>query len=208
MSKLGCYSNEGEHLFGAGNIGQAIARQMVRAGRTVIISNSRGPTSLASVVRELGSKVAAGTVQQAAAAEIVALAVPWNHLPSALAGLPPWDGRIVIDATNPLSMPELKVADLGGKTSSEVVADLVPGARVVKAFNTLTPELLGSDPREAGGRRVNFFSGDDPAAKKEVARLLQDAGFAGIDLGGLVTGGKLQQFPGGPLPTLNLIKLH
>jgi len=195
-------------IIGAGNIGRAIARQVARAGRAVILSNSRGPGSLASVVRELGSRVTAGTVQQAAAAEIVALAVPWNHLLSALAGLPPWNGRVVIDATNPISMPDLKVADLGGRTSSEVVAGLVAGARLVKVFNTLTPEVLGSDPHVDGGRRVIFFSGDDAAAKQEVARLLTDAGFAGIDLGGLATGGKLQQFPGGPLPTLNLIKLN
>lgn len=126
----------------------------------------------------------------------------------ALAGLPPWGGRIVIDATNPISMPGFEVADLGGRTSSEVVAEMLPGARLVKAFNTLTPEVLGADPHEGGGQRVIFFSGNDSTAKAEFARLLKDVGFAGIDLGGLVSGGRMQQFPRGPLPTLNLIKLH
>jgi 8-hydroxy-5-deazaflavin:NADPH oxidoreductase len=194
-------------IIGAGSIGQAIAGQMSKAGCAVIISNSRGPDSLTRVARELGATVKAGTVAQAAAAEMVVLAVPWNHLPRAVAGLPPFDGRIVLDATNPIYPPDFKPVDLGERTSSEIVADLVPGARLVKAFNTLTPEVLGSDPREAGGRRVLFYSGDDTQAKKQVARLLYDMGFAGVDLGSLATGGPLQQFPGGPLPTLNLIRL-
>jgi len=83
----------------------------------------------------------------------------------------------------------------------------VPGARLVKAFNTLTPGVLGSDPHEAGGRRVIVMSGDDAAAKADVGRLIDRLGFVGIDLGGLVDGGRLQQFPGGAFPTLNLIKL-
>jgi predicted dinucleotide-binding enzyme len=194
-------------VIGAGRIGRAIAGQLSRAGCAVVISNSRGPDSLEDVARALGSAVRAGTVEQAARAELVAIAVPWNHVAQAVADLPPWDGRIVIDATNPISLPDLRLADLGGRTSSEVVAELVPGARVVKAFNTLTAEVLAADPHEAGGRRVIFFSGDDAGAKREFARLLDDAGFAGVDLGGLVAGGRLQQFPGGPLPSLNLIKL-
>jgi predicted dinucleotide-binding enzyme len=194
-------------IIDAGNIGQAIARQMARAGQPVILSNSRGPDSLAPIIRTLGPGITAGSVQQAAAAEIVALAVPWNHLPEALADLPPWNGRIVIDATNPVIMPGFQVADLGSRSSSETVAQMVPGARVVKAFNTLTFEVLAADPREAGGRRVIFYCGDDPSAKSEVGRLIEAAGFAGIDLGGLTIGSRLQQFPGGPLPTLNLIRL-
>jgi predicted dinucleotide-binding enzyme len=99
------------------------------------------------------------------------------------------------------------VADLGGRTSSEVVAEQAPGARLVKAFNTLPPPVLAADPRQAGGARVIFLSGDDGAAKTTVRALLQRLGFAAVDLGGLVSGGRLQQFPGGPLPALNLIKL-
>ncbi len=87
------------------------------------------------------------------------------------------------------------------------MASLAPGARVVKAMNTLLAKVLGSNPREAGGRRVLFLSGDDAAAKKTVAGVLEEFGFATIDLGTLAVGSGLQQFPGGPLPTLNLIKL-
>jgi predicted dinucleotide-binding enzyme len=90
---------------------------------------------------------------------------------------------------------------------SQVVADLVTGARVVKAFNHLRAEVLASDPGADGGRRVLFYSGDDNAAKAEVGALIDRLGFAGIDLGSLAVGGKLAQFPGGPLPNQNLVKI-
>jgi len=80
------------------------------------------------------------------------------------------------------------------------------GAPVVKAANTLAAGVLGADPREAGGQRVLFLSGDDPDAKTEVSALFQDAGYFTIDLGDLVTGGKTQQI-GGPLAGANLIRL-
>jgi hypothetical protein len=103
-------------------------------------------------------------------------------------------------------LPEVKPVDLGGRSSSEIVAELVEGARVVKAANTLGAELLGSDPDEAGGRRVLFLSGDDGAAKAVVADLFEGAGFFPIDLGDLVTGGRMQQ-AGGPLAGVNLVRL-
>jgi predicted dinucleotide-binding enzyme len=77
---------------------------------------------------------------------------------------------------------------------------------VVKVAKTLPVAFLAADPNEAGGHRVLFISGDDAAAKEAVSGILNNMGFATIDLGGLVSGGKSQQFPGGPLPTLNLIK--
>jgi len=194
-------------IIGAGGIAQAFARLALRAGHTVTLSNRRGPESLLAVVAGLGSGATAGTREQAAAAAMVVVAVPWSQLPAALAGLPDWGGRIVIDTNNSILMPGFRLAELGGRTSSEVFADLVPGARVVKAANTLPPPLLGADPREGQGQRVLFMSGDDAAAKADVGRLLQQAGFATIDLGGLAHGGRLQQFPGGPLPALNLLKL-
>jgi len=103
-------------LIGAGAIGQAFARQALKAGCEVVISNSRGPESLAELVRKLGPGAKAGTPQQAAQAEIVVVAVPWQHLQNALADLPPWEGRIVVDTTNPVVMPGFRVADLGGRT--------------------------------------------------------------------------------------------
>jgi predicted dinucleotide-binding enzyme len=186
-------------IIGAGRIGQALARTALRAGRRAVISNSRGPESLAPVVAELGDGVSAGTVAEAAAAEIVAIAVPWPNVPDAVDGLQ-WNSRPVIDATNAFNV------DLGGRTSSEIVADLVPGARVVKAANTLGAAVLAADPHEAGGRRVLFLSGDDEAAKAAVAELFDTAGFFVIDLGDLATGGRMQQV-GGPLPSQNLVRL-
>jgi predicted dinucleotide-binding enzyme len=180
---------------------------VAKAGYQVIVSNSRGPESLAGVVSELGPRAKAGTRQEAAQAGVVVLAVQWSQLRAALSDLPAWSGRILIDATNPVVQPGFRLADLNGSTSSEIVASLAPGARVVKAANTLPVALLAADPKQFGGRRVLFMSGDDAAAKAEVSAILEKVGFAPIDLGGLASGGKLQQFPGGPLPTLNLIKL-
>lgn len=194
-------------IIGAGSIGQAVAKQVVTAGHEALLSNSRGPDSLRDVVRQLGDRARAVTTQEAAATDIVVLSVPWEAVPQALANLPAWSNRILIDATNPVVLPGFKLAELGGKTSSEVVALLAKGARVVKTMNTLLAKVLASDAREAGGHRVLFMSGDDAAAKKTVAALLGEFGFAPIDLGTLKVGAGLQQFPGGPLPIHNLIKI-
>jgi len=186
-------------IIGAGNIGQALARTALRAGRKVVISNSRGPESLEPLVATLGAGVSAGTVGEAAASEIVAIAVPWTSVPAAVTALR-WDGQPVIDATNAFN------ADLGGRTSSEIVADLVPGAHLVKAANTLRAEVLGADPHDAGGRRVIFLSGDDALAKAAVVELFDAASFFTIDLGDLVTGGRMQQL-GSPLASHDLVRL-
>jgi 8-hydroxy-5-deazaflavin:NADPH oxidoreductase len=139
-------------------------------------------------------------VADAAASGIVVIAVPWASVPKALEGLR-WNGQIVIDATN-----DFDPRDLDGRTSSEVVADLVGDAPVVKAANTLAAAVLGADPREAGGQRVLLLSGDERDAKAEVSALFQDAGFFTIDLGDLITGGEMQQI-GAPLAGANLIRL-
>ena len=112
-----------------------MARTAVRARRTVVIANSRGPESLAAVASEVGAS--AGTVGEAAGAGIVVIAVPWDRVPQAVQGID-WDGRTVIDATN-----DWAADDLNGRTSSEVVAQFVAGARVVKALNTLDLDTLG-----------------------------------------------------------------
>jgi predicted dinucleotide-binding enzyme len=187
-------------IIGAGRIGQAMAQTALRAGRQVVIANSRGPQSLTSLVQELGEGVTAGTVKDAAAADIVVLAVMWPDVPQAVEGLE-WEGRIVIDPTN-----DFDPSDLDGRTSSEVVADLVTPAAVVKAANTLGAAVLGSDPHQAGGQRVIFLSGDDTEAKPEVGALFEDAGFFVVDLGGLREGGQMQQV-GAPLAGQNLIRL-
>jgi 8-hydroxy-5-deazaflavin:NADPH oxidoreductase len=195
-------------IIGAGHIGQAVAKRLSSAGLEASISNSRGPDSLASLVRELGPGIIAATRQDAAKADIVFLAVPWTTHREVVSELPPWNGRIVIDAMNAASIGPQGFAalDLGGRPSSEVVAEHLPGPRVVKAFNTLTAAVLASDPRQAGGRRVMFMSGRDDGAKATVAQLLGQLGFAAIDLGDFETGRGVQQFPGGALAAVNLLK--
>jgi predicted dinucleotide-binding enzyme len=194
-------------ILGAGAMAQALSIRLMAGGYTVVLSNRRGGGSLRDVVASLGPGAAAGTVDEAVALPIVVVAIPWSQLPGVLGRVPDWKGRIVIDTANPIEPPHFAEADLGGRTSSEVVADLVPGARLVKAFNTLTPSMIARDPREAGGHRVIFYCGDDASAKVTVDGMLTTCGFAGVDLGGLATGGVLMQFPGGPLPALNLIRL-
>ena len=187
-------------IIGAGKIGHAMAHIALRAGRPVVIANRHGPESLSAVVQELGDGASAGTVKEAAAAEIVVLAVMWPDVPNAVKGLA-WEGRIVIDPTN-----DFDPSDLNGRTSSEVVADLVAPARVVKSANTFAAAILGSDPHQSGGQRVMFLSGDDADAKSEVRGLFEDAGFFVIGLGGLRDGGQMHQL-GGPLAGQNLIRI-
>jgi 8-hydroxy-5-deazaflavin:NADPH oxidoreductase len=193
-------SDKSVGIIGAGRLGQAMAQTALRAGRQVVIANSRGPESLTSEVEALGQGVSAGTVKDASAAEIVVLAVPWPQVSQAVEGLD-WEGRIVIDPTN-----DFDASDLDGRTSSEVVAELVAPARAVKAANTLVAAVLGSDPHEAGGRRVIFLSADDGDARSEVVALFEEAGFFVVDLGGLREGGRMQQV-GAPLAGHNLIRL-
>lgn len=193
-------------IIGAGAIGQALASQASKAGYEVTICNSRGPESLAEVVTRLGVNVTAGSLEQTLTAEVIFLAIQWHHLTSMIHSVSGWDDKIVVDSTNPI-LPGLKLAELNGQNSSEVVAALIPGAKVVKAFNTFPPYLINASPEENGGNRVIFYSGNDPEANKIVADIIGRMGFAPVYLGNLKEGGKLQQFPTGTLPGLNLIKL-
>lgn len=194
-------------IIGAGSIGLAVAKTLARAGIRATIANSRGPDSLKDAVGHLGPAIRASAREEAASADMVLIAVNWSRLRAAVAGLPGWGGRIVIDANNPIEQPLFKPVELHGQVSSQVVANLVSGARLVKAFNHLRADVLASDPRADGGRRVLFYSGDDNDAKAEVGALIDRLGFAGIDLGPLATGGQLTQFPGGPLPNQNLVRI-
>ncbi|MEW2449295.1 NADPH-dependent F420 reductase [Streptomyces parvulus] len=192
---------------GAGTVAQAIARHAVTHGHEVVLSNSRGPASLSGLVGELGPLSHAGTPQEAAAAEIVVLAVGWPQVPDVATALPDLGGRIVIDATNQFASPppHAEIADLGELTGSEYVASLLPGARVVKAFNTLYGQYIAADPRHPAGRQVLFLAGDDADAKATVRDLTGAFGFAPVDLGSLREGGRLMQLDG-PLSALHVLK--
>lgn len=194
-------------IIGAGQIGTAIARSLARRGIPATLSNSRGPDRLAATVVGIGPSITAGSREEAAAKDIVFVAVNWSKLSTALAGLPDFGKRIVIDTNNPIEAPLFKPIDLGARASSEVFGDFIQGGRIVKAFNHLQARVLAGDPASDGGKRVLFYSGDDAQAKAEVGSLIDRLGFFGIDLGPLALGARLVQFPGGPLPALNLVKV-
>jgi hypothetical protein len=190
---------------GAGTIGRGVGRFFLNAGYPVLISNSRGPDTLGDAVADLGAQARAVTMAEAAAADIVLLALPWTAVEPVLRQLPAWDGRVLIDATNAIKTfdpPTIELFDFGDRTSSEVVAGLAPGARVVKAFNHLAYSQMAA-PVSPGEKRAYFYCGDDAAAKGQLASVLHGNGFAPIDLGSLAAGSRIQQV-GGPLATLDL----
>ena len=180
-------------IVGAGHIGGTAAKLFARAGHQVAVSNSRGPATLASLVSSIGpNSKAMSTVEVVQFGEAILLALPYRKMDA----LPPGDsfaGKIVIDATNPYSAVG-RVMDLGESTSSEEVAKRMPGARLVKAFNTMGWNTLASGSRPAHEERlVVFIAGDDAAAKAAVAKLIDEIGFASIDTGSLREGGRRQQ---------------
>lgn len=183
-------------ILGSGAIGTALARRFVASGIEVSVANTKGPESLAALVGELGSLVKPVTSAEALLAELVILAIPFDAVPDAVKGVE-WGSRIVVDATNAIDFPAFTPRDLKGRLSTQIVADAVPGARVVKAFNTLFAALLGADPAVVGGRRVLFVSGDNIPARAAVVDLVNRLGFAAVDLGGIAEGGRAQQFGGG-----------
>jgi hypothetical protein len=190
-------------FIGAGVVAQTISKHALAANHRVLLSNARGPDSLASLVKALGSGAEAGTPQQAAAQDIVVLAASWPSVQAALFSIPDWKGRILVDATNRVAgYTPLALGDISGRTSSEIVADLAPGAKVVKAFNSVPMSWI-SDFSPSKPRTVLFISGDDADAKKPVNELIEQIGFECIDLGSLASGGRLQQL-GGPLAGVRL----
>src|SRR5260370_31919586 len=190
---------------GAGEVAQAFAIHLLKAGHEVLLSNSRGPSSLNQLVSKLGESARAVTMDEAAKAPIVLLAVPWPKVEAVLGKLPDWEGRILIDATNHFLLPSRELADLKGRLSSVIVSELAPSAKVVKALNTLYASNLAQDPKVGKGRRVIFISGDDKDAKGKVSDLLEETGFSVLDLGSLREGGRAQQVGNG-LAGADLVK--
>ena len=195
-------------IIGAGAVGQALAGHVVKNGYEVILANQRGPESLRALTDGLGSLASAGFVADAAQADMVFLAVPWSGIPAALASLPDWAGRLLIDATNHVQIVDgqFQVLDLAGQTGSEVVAELAPGSRVIKAFNTLYASCIAANPRHESGHQVVFFAGDHDDAKAIFGSVLESFGFAGVDVGRLRDGGRLMEMGSGPLAGLHVIK--
>jgi hypothetical protein len=187
-------------ILGSGNIGASAAGVFARAGHHVRIANSRGPESLGSLVAEIGPNAEAATAQDAVdASDLVLIAVPWTKREEALGEIEGWDEKIVVDAMNPYT-EDFEIEDLGSKTATEFTRALVPGARIVKAFNTLFYKRLASEgkPKGAPDRLAIPVASDDPAAKRVVMDLIEEIGFDAVDNGGLVEGGRKQQ-PGSPI---------
>lgn len=187
-------------IIGSGHIGGTAARLFAVAGHDVALSNSRGPESLRDLVEEIGPHARALSVEDAARfGEVVMLAVPFRS-PDAL---PPPDavrGKVVIDAMNAYAEGG-GMLDLGDSTSSEETARRLPGARIIKAFNTINFRHLamqGDMDKPLDERRAILIAGDDSAAKAIVSTLIEDIGFAPVDTGSLREGGKRQQ-PDAPL---------
>jgi len=191
---------------GAGDFAQAFAKRALKGGHKVKLGNNRGPDSLREIVNRLGPGAMAATKEEAAACEIVLLAVPWDNVPETLANLQ-WKNQILIDGTNPFhgKARNFTPANVGNLSTSQLVAALAPGARVVKALNNMIVANLEADPVVNGARRVAFISADDEDAKKRVETLLEGFGYSVIDLGNLRDGGLFQQ-AGGPLAGRDLFE--
>lgn len=177
-------------IIGTGSVGRALASQFARSGIAVGVANSRGRDAAQAAMTGFGKAVHPLDLEEALAADVIILAVPfWAHLDVAKTAVD-WKGKIVIDVTNAYGV---SLSDLGNEPSSVVVARSMPDAHLVKAFNHLPAHLLAQDPRTAAGRRVVFLSGDDDEAVSAVSDIVHRLGFASVSLGRIAEGGRLVQ---------------
>jgi 8-hydroxy-5-deazaflavin:NADPH oxidoreductase len=183
-------------LIGAGHIGSQVARLALAHGYNVVISNSRGPETLAALVAELGPGARAATpVEAAAAGDLVVVTVPlknYRDVPVA-----PLAGKIVIDTNNYYPQRDGHIAELDNEstTTAELLQAHLPTSHVVKAFNHIYAAELTTHGQPAGSknRRALVIAGDDPAAKATVTRLLDQFGFDTVDAGPLREGWRIQR---------------
>jgi hypothetical protein len=178
-------------LLGSGEIGGALARLAVGAGHDAVLSGSRGPEVLSGLVEELGPRARAATAGEAAAAgDVVAVAIPLGDHRTVPVG--PLAGKVVIDANDHLPhrdgvLPELEA---GTTTTSELLQRHLPASRVVEAINDIGAGELATQGQPSGtpGRRALAIAGDDAAAKRTVAGLIDEFGFDAVDVGPLAEG--------------------
>lgn len=173
-------------IIGSGNVGGVLGTRWAQAGHSVIFS-SRNPSSdeIKKLLAEAGPHASAALIQDAvAASDILLLATPWPATRSVIESAGPFEGKIVIDATNPL-LPDLSGLEVGTTGSGgELVAGWASGAKIVKAFNSVGNSIM-ADPVLSGQSAVLFYCGDDEAAKKTVRPLIADLGFDAQDAGPL-----------------------
>jgi 8-hydroxy-5-deazaflavin:NADPH oxidoreductase len=187
-------------FIGSGHIGGTVARLSVAAGYSVVLSNSRGPETLADLVRELGPLASAGTTAQAAeAGDLVVVSIPLRAYRSVPAA--PLAGQVVIDTNNYYPERDGHLAELDSKalTSSGLLQQHLPGAHVVKVFNNIFYRHLESLTRPAGAEDRSYLpiAGDDPAAKATVTEYLDSIGYGAVDVGTLAD--SWRQEPGTPV---------
>ena len=182
-------------FIGAGNIGQSVARLAVDHGYDVVLSNSRGPDTLADVVANLGPHAAADTAEGAAArGDLVVVTVPfkaYRYVPAA-----PLAGKVVVDTNNYYPARDGQFAELDDKadTSAGMLQAHLPQSHVVKAFNHIRFSHLveHGQPSGTAGRRALAIAGDDADAKATVARLIDDFGFDVVDVGPLAESWRIE----------------
>ncbi|MDR7156687.1 putative dinucleotide-binding enzyme [Sphingobium xenophagum] len=191
-------------IIGAATVGTTLGEHFAKAGHKVLITNSRGPETLADKLAGMSQPLEPVTMKELAdEAEIIILAMPWHKVKNVLLTDIRWDGRVVIDAMNIFgSYDPIQVDDLQGDSGSEIVARLAPSARVVKAFNTLPFEKMFA-PVPEGFRRVLFVAGDDQDAVSAVTTLIDQIGFRAVAIGELATAGRQMEL-GGVFSTLEL----
>jgi len=183
-------------IIGAGHIGSQIARLSLANGYDVVISNSRGPETLAELIAELGPRARAATAVEAArAGEIVVVSVPLKHYRSV--PVEPLAGKIVIDTNNYYPQRDGHVLELDNEstTTSELLQAHLPRSKVVKAFNHIYAAALTTDGQVAGtaNRRALVIAGNDTDAKARVTALLNEFGFDTVDAGPLKEGWRIQR---------------
>lgn len=195
-------------IIGSGHIGRGLATHLAKTNYRVLITNSRGPASLAGLVASIGGSLTAADFSQTIAqADVLFIAVPWTQLADLATELKGYSGKIMVDATNNIvSVSPFRLADTAGKPTGEYVAALFPTQRVVKAFNTLAAATLAQPSQTNLGTTVIIISGDDADAKKEVAGITKAMGFEPIDIGTFRQGGHLQDV-GGALSGFEFIKV-
>ena len=189
-------------IIGFGAVGQALARMFARKSIDVAVASRRQPDALAPQANAIGPTIVPKTLHDALDADIVLLAVPFEQHQQVAKARASWKGKIVIDVTNSLD-------DLGGVPSTSVIARALPGAQLVKAFNHLPARFFAEDPVVNGVRRVVFLSSDDESATATVAALVEQLGYAPINLGTIAEGGQLVQARNGkwgPLVFQDLFK--
>jgi predicted dinucleotide-binding enzyme len=180
-------------IIGFGQIGRALASAFARKGIEVSVATTRDPRSFAPEAAAIGPGVIPVTLAEAVEADVIFLAVRFESHPDVAKALSDWKGKIIVDVTNTYGIDP---AELGGPSSSRVVAQAFAGARLVRGFNHLVAGVLEQDPAVHGGRRVVFLASDDEAAAKDVGSLAEQLGFAPLQLGGLLEGGLLVQTQG------------